>query len=242
MKILVEDSLPVACFDLARGLKETLGCPALCASSTAEALRCLKIEKDAIGVIIFTLDLGPDEGLSFIQKVKEHCNAEAIRVPRFLVLSPGPLTAGYESRFRIIGAECLLLGFRQQVYATVRRMIFEILCEKGRSTIIVDRTGSEPKCFILGAACSELILCGPRLLPILIFMAVHFGTEISTRTLAEVADIREAWVRVYLSRLRTRYDEARLKVGVEIPGREVFRTFRRDGGFVHVLNARVIFC
>jgi hypothetical protein len=44
-------------------------------------------------------------------------------------------------------------------------------------------------------------------------MAIHYGTEISTRTLAEVTDVTEASVRVYLNRPRVRYDEARLKVG-----------------------------
>jgi len=76
---------------------------------------------------------------------------------------------------------------------------------------------------------------------ILNYLAIHYGTEISTRTLAEVADITEASVRVYLNRLRARFDEARLKVGVEIPGKDVFRTFRRDGAFVHILRARVMF-
>jgi len=241
MKILAVDSLQVACSTLARGLKVTLGCEAFCALSTAEALQCLGIEKDAIGVIILSLEMGPDAGLSFIQDVKEFCKAAALRVPRFLVLTPGPLIAGYESRFRVIGAECLLFGYEEQVYATVRRMMFEAVCEKGRPTIVVDRSGQHLRFFILGVARAELIRCGPRLLLILNYLAIHYGTEISTRTLAEVADITEAWVRVYMRRLRNRFDEARLMVGVEIPGKEVFRTFRRDGGFVHMLSARVMF-
>lgn len=242
MKILVVDSVPVACSTLACGLKETLGCEALCATSNAEVLRCLRVEKDTVGVLIYSLELGPDEGLSFIRKVREHCKAAAIRVPKFLILTPGPLTGGYESKFRTIGAECLLFGFVQQVYATVRRMLFEAMCEKGKATIIVDRSGLDSKFYILGPARSELILCGPRQIPIFNFATIHYGTEISNRTLAEVADITEPSVRVYWARLIARFDEARLKVGVEIPGKEVFRTFRRDGGYVHVLNARVIFC
>lgn len=242
MKILVVDSLPVACSTLARGLKETLGCEALCASSTNEVLRCLRTQKDGIGVIVYSLELGPNEGLSFVRKVKAHCNAAAIRAPRFLIRTPGPLTGGYETKFRIIGAECLLFGFVQQVYATVRRMLFEAMCEKGRPTIIVDRSQPETRFFILGPARSELILCGPRQIPIFNYAAIHYGTEISTRTLAEVADITEASVRVYWGRLIARFDEARLKAGVEISGKEVFRTFRRDGAFVHLLNARVMFC
>jgi len=241
MKILIVDSLPAASSTLARGLRETLGYESICAASTAEALRRLRVERDAIGVVVHSLELGPDVGLSFIQMVKEQCKAAATRVPRFLVLTPGPLTAGYENRFRIVGAECLLLGFEQQVHATVRRMVFEAVCEKGRPTIIVDHSGPEPKFFILGAARSEYIPCGPRILPILNYLAIHYGTEISTRTLAEVADITEAYLRVYMRRLRARYDEARLRVGVEIPGKAVFRTFRRDGAYVHVLLARVMF-
>jgi hypothetical protein len=71
--------------------------------------------------------------------------------------------------------------------------------------------------------------------------AINFGTELSTLTLAETAEIAIASVRVYLSRLRARYDEARMKVGVDVPGREVFCTRRKDGAFVHVLRARVLF-
>lgn len=241
MKILVVDSVPVACSTLARGLKETLGRETLCASSTIEVLRCLRKEKDAIAVIVYSLELGPDEGLSFIQKIREHCMAATIRVPRVLVRCPGELTGGYEDRFRDLDAECLLFGLVQQVYAKVRRMLFNAMCEKGRPTIIVDRSGPEPRFFIRGAARSWSIPCGPRLIPIFNYLAIHCGTELSTRTLAEIADITEGSVRVYLNRLRARYDETRLKAGVEIPGKEVFRTFRRDGAFVHVLSARVLF-
>ena len=241
MKIIVVDSLPVSCSTLARGLRETSGYEALCAASAAEALSCLRIEKDSIGLIILSLEMGPETGLLFIQTTKEYCKAQAIRVPRFLVLTPGPLTAGYENRFRIIGAECLLLGFEQQVHATVRRMMFETVCEKGKPTIIVDRSGPDPKFFLLGPARSELIRYGPRLLPIINYMAIHYGTEISTRRLAEVADITQPSIRVYLNRLRARFDEARLKVGVEILGKQVFCTIRRDGAFVHILRARLRF-
>jgi len=241
MMVLVVDSISAATSPLARGIKNSLRCEVSCASSPQEALRRLRTEKDTIGVIVHSLELGPDAGLSFIQAVREHCRTAAIRVPRFLVLTPGPLTAAYDSRFRIMGAECLLLGFEQQVYASIRRIIFESVCEKGRPTIIVDRSGPEARFVLLGVARSELIRCGPRLLLILNYLAIHSGTEISTRTLAEVADITEAWVRVYMRRLRSRFDEARLMVGVEIPGKEVFRTSRRDGGFVHMLSARVMF-
>jgi hypothetical protein len=240
-KILIVDSQPVACSALARGLKQKLGCEVLCTSLPHEAMRCLRVEKDSVGVIVYTLELGPETGLSFVRTIKEHCKAEAIRIPKFLVLTPGELTGGYEGRFQINGAECLLLGYEKQVCSTVRRMMSQSACEKGRPTIIVDRSESEPRFFVLGGALLELIACGPRLIPILNYLAIHYGTEISTRTLAEVADITEASVRVYLSRLRTRYDEARLKVGIEIPGKEVFRTFRRDGDNVHMLDARVKF-
>jgi hypothetical protein len=241
------DSLPVAGLTLARGLKETLGYEVIRASSTAEALRCLRTEQDRIGVIILALETGPDAGLSFVRNVKDYCEAAAIRIPRFLNLSPGPLGSNYErnaaheNKFRIAGAECLLLGFEQQVHATVRRMMFESVCEKGTPTIIVDRCGPGTRFFVLGPARAELIPCGPRLVPIFNCMAIHYGTEISTRTLAEVADITDRYVRVYMHRLKSRYDQARKKVGVEILGKEVFRTFRRDGAHVHMLNARVKF-
>jgi len=241
MKILVIDSLAVARFTLAKELRETLRREVLCAASIQESLNVLQVEKDAIGVIILALELGPEAGISFIQKIREFCNAAAIRVPRFLVLTPGPLRGGYENRFRIIGAECLLYGYVQQVCATVQRMIFEALSENGRATIFVDRSGSDPRFRLFGTASSELIRCGPRLLPMMNYFAIHFGTELSTLTLAEMANITVSSVKVYLRRLRARFDEAKIKVGVEIPGSEVFCTLRRDGAFVHILRARVLF-
>ena len=242
MKILVVDSVPVACSTLARGLKKRRWAARHFAPH--QPTRCYdacELRRTQSGSLSTRWNWARIEGLSFLQRVKAHCKAAAIRVPRFLILTPGALTGGYESRLRDLNTECLLFGFVQQVYATVRRMLFEAMCEKGRPTIIVDRSGAEPRFLILGAARSWLIPCGPRLIPIFNYLAIHYGTEISTRTLAEVADITEASVRVYLSRLRTRYDEARLKVGVEISGKEVFRTFRRDGAFVHVLSVRVLF-
>jgi hypothetical protein len=241
MKILVVDSLPVACSTLARELNKTLRYEALCASSTAESLRFLQIEKDAITVIVHSLEMGPDAGISFIQTIREFCIAASIRVPRFVVLSPGPLTGRYIKRFRILNAVYLLHGFVQQVCETVKELIDDALCEKGRPTILVDRLGPASQFSLLGAATSELIRYGPRVLPMMNFFAIHFGTELSTLTLAEVADITAAYVRVYMGLLRAGFDQARVKVGVEIPGREVFCTFRRDGAHVHVLRARVLF-
>lgn len=189
MKILVVDSIPAAYSTLARGLKNTLGCEVLCASSPQEALLRMRTEKDTIGVFVRSLELGPEPGLSFIQQMMEYCKAAAVRTPRFVMLTPGPLPPGdgrYESRFRIIGAECLLQGNEAQLHTTVRRMMFELACEKGRPTIIVDRSDPETRFFILGVARSQLILCRPSLIPIFNYRAIHFGTAISTRTLAEV--------------------------------------------------------
>jgi hypothetical protein len=241
MKILVVDSVPIASSTLASYLRKVLGYDVLCASSATETLQWLTIEKDVIGVVIVFLDIPPGAGLASVQRIREFCSAAALRIPRFLILTPGPIAPGYESKFRIAGAECLLYGFMQQVQVTVRRMLFEVLCEKGRATILVDRSGPDSKFLVSGVVRPELISCGCRLLPILNRFAVSCGTELSTLTLAEVADITVGSVRVYLSRLRARFDEARIKVGVNTPGSEVFCTRRKDGAFVHVLTARVIF-
>jgi hypothetical protein len=241
MKILVVDSVAAACSSLAHGLKEALGNETLCASSAAEALCWFQVERDSIGVVIFFLETDPNSGFSFIRKIQDFCQAMTIRRPRFLVLTPGPLTAGFDSRFRTIGAECILYGFAQQLYATARRLIFEAICENKKTTILVDRTGLESKFLVVGPARPELISCGHRLLPMMNCFAINFGTELSTLDLADAAEIAIASVRVYLSRLRARYDEARMKVGVDVPGREVFCTRRKDGAFVHILRARVLF-
>ena len=59
--------------------------------------------------------------------------------------------------------------------------------------------------------------------------------------MAEAADISLGYVRVYLNRIRAVYDKTRIIVGVDIPGVEVFWTGRKDGAYVHVLKARVLF-
>jgi hypothetical protein len=241
MKILVVDSAHVSCSTLASDLKKELGHEAIPAITPAEALRWLSIELDVIGVVVVTLELGPDAGLSFIRKVREFCNSAAIRVPKFLVLTPGPLPDHYEERFQIMDAVCLLYGYWPQTLVTVHRLISKTLSEKGRPTISVDRSGPDSKFLVLGSSRPELISCGPRLLPMMNNFVINFGTELSTSTLAEVSDITLSSVRVYLNRLRARYDEARIKVGIDMPGREVFCTRRKDGAFVHVLKARVIF-
>jgi hypothetical protein len=121
-------------------------------------------------------------------------------------------------------------------------MVFEAACEKGKPTIIVDRSGPIIKFYLLGPGDRELIGYGPRLVPMMNYYAINFGTELSTSILAEAADITDSSVKVYIKRLREGFDEARIKVGVEIPGRSVFCTRRKDGAFVHVLRARVVFC
>jgi hypothetical protein len=241
MRILVVDPVPAACATLARGLRETIGCETLCASSTVEAIRRLQIEKDTIGIIIFFLETGPEAGLSFIRTIRESSEAVVIRPPSFLVLTPGPLTDGYIWKFRNLRVECLLYGFPLQVYETARGLVSDALRETGRPTIVVDRSGPITKFYLRGPSGMELIGYGPRLVPMMNYFAINFGTELSTAMLAEAADITNCSVRVYLKRLRDRYDEARVKVGVDILGRSVFCTMRKDGAFVHVLKTRTLF-
>ena len=241
MKILVVDPVSAAGLTFARGLKDRLGNETRYAQSTNEAQRWLQIEKDAIGVVILFLEAGPEPGLSFIRKIREFCEAAAIRPPSFLVLTPGTMRDGYEGRFRAMRAECLLYGYEKQLYSTVRRLIFDATCERGRPTIVVDRSGRYARFDLLGPASSELISYGPSLLPMMNQFAINFGTELSTSRLAEACDITRFSVPTYLNRLRAGFDFARIKVGVDIPGNQVFHTMRKDGGFVHILRARVLF-
>jgi len=241
MKILVQDSVPAVSATLARALGEAIGHETLYASSDVEALSWLQIEKDAIGVVVYFLEDVPEAGLSFIRKVREFCGAAAIRIPRFLVLTPGALRDGYEGRFRAMGAECLLNGFEKQMIATVRRLTFDALCEHGRPTFVLDRSGLYMKFNLVGAARSELIPYGQHLHPMMNCLAINFGTGLSSAMLADAADISLSSVSAYLVRLRAGYDETRVKVGVDIPGREVISTARKDGAYVHTLKARVLF-
>ena len=141
MKILVVDSVPAACLTTARALKERLGKESRCASSINEALGWFQIDKDAIGVVVIFLETKPESGLDFIRKIRDFCESAAIRPPSFLVLTPGILMDGYEGRFRAMRAECILYGYADQMYSKVRRLIFDANCERGRSTIVVDRSG-----------------------------------------------------------------------------------------------------
>lgn len=241
MKILIIDSVHAACITLARGIKANLGFDAVCASSTLEALVRLEVERDTISLIVLNLELGPDAGLLFLEAVRQFCRASVIRTPKFLILTPGALTPGYEERFGIFGAQCLLQGYAMQTYASIRKLIFVANCAQGKVTILVNRSWPESQFLILGTARSELIACGPKIHPLMNYFAVNFCTELSTAGLAEVADIALASVRVYLARLRARYDEARLRVGIDTPGTSVFFTKRKDGGYVHMLRARVLF-
>jgi hypothetical protein len=241
VKILVMDSIPAACLTLARGLNETLGHETRCASSTVEALRWLKIEKDAIGVVVFFLEADPETGLSFIRKIRDFSEAAAYRPPCFVALTPGTLRDGYEGRLRAMRAECLLHGNVQQVYSTVRRLIFDATCERGRPTIVVDRSGRYTKFNLLGPAHSVLLPYVPSLLPTMNYFAVNFGTLLSISMLAEASDITIGTGRVYVKRLRDGYDEVRAEAGVDIPGQEVFYTSRKGGAFVYTLKARVLF-
>jgi len=71
--------------------------------------------------------------------------------------------------------------------------------------------------------------------------AINFGMEIPTETLAEVAEITISSVKVYLRRLRAGFEVSSRRAGLYISGENVFCTFRKDGAFVHMLRARVLF-
>lgn len=241
MKILVVDSVHAACITLARGITANLRFEALCASSTMEALARLEMERDTISLIVLNLELGPEAGLVFLETIREFCRAAVLRTPRFLILTPGAMTDRYEERFGTFGAQCLLQGYAKQTFASIRKLVVEANRARSKVTILVNRSWPESRFLVLGSARSELIACGPRLHPLMNYFAVNFGTELSTISLAEVADIAVASVRVYLARLRARYDEARSKIGIDIPGSSVFFTERKDGSYVHMLRARVLF-
>jgi hypothetical protein len=226
---------------MAQDLNRALGLQAFHASSIEDATRQLEVERDRIGVVVFFLDSHPETGLSFVRDVKELCELSAIRCPHFVVLTPGDLDAGYLRQFRMAGAECRVYGFPKELHATVRRIAFERACENGKPNIVVERALHRTKFYLVGPSGREVLAYGPRLMPMMNAFAVNFGTELSTAELAETADILVGSVRVYLMRLRAGYEKAREKVGVCVPAKAVFCTLRKDGGFVHVLKARVVF-
>lgn len=241
MKLLVMDSISAAGATIAHDLTRTLGHHTAYASCPDEVFMRLKCEKDAVGIIVFFLEAIPEMGLAFVRNVREFCSFSAIRCPRFLVLTPGNLRRGYRCKFRTFGAECIVYGFPEQLYATAGEMVFEAICENGKPTIVVERVAHRTEFWLLGPAGRELFSVGSRLLPMMNYFAIHFGTELSTADLAEATETTLVSVRVYLDRLRERFDEAARKVGVTIAGKDVFCTFRKDGGFMHVLRARVLF-
>lgn len=241
MKIMVVDRSKPGGVALAQGLNKTLGNRALYASSLAEAMSHLHKELDSIGVIVFTLDANPEVGLSFIRSVKEFCEVAVIRRPSFVVLSPIQFSSAYHLKFRVMGAECLLHGFVDQVYVAVRNLISVMTREDGMPTFHVLRSEGHPSFHLLGRTHSKEMNFGPRLLRVVNHFAVYRNHWLSTMRVAEAADISLASVRVYLDRIRAVYDETRKRVGVDIPGSDVFWTGRKDGAYVHVLKARVLF-
>ena len=58
MKTFVAGSVPVGCSTSAHGIRKTHGCDACCACSTVESPVHLSQEKQSIGVIIPSLEVG----------------------------------------------------------------------------------------------------------------------------------------------------------------------------------------
>ena len=241
MRILVLDSVDAAGATIAHDLNQEFHVEAICGNSIDGAHRFFETHRDSIGIIVKFLDEDPEKGIVFIREIEEGCRIAEIRCPHFLFLTPGHLSAAYNSRFRAMGAECLVFGFPKQLQATVRRMMFETRCSNGKATIIVDRSEGCARFYLLGPAKREMISHGPRLTGILNYLAINFGVEISTEKLAEIAGITVSSVKVYLQRLRAAIELAARNAGSPVPGQEVLCTFRKDGAFVHVLRARVLF-
>ncbi|HZP07064.1 MAG TPA: hypothetical protein VFB43_19350 [Terracidiphilus sp.] len=152
MKILLVDPIPAAGAAIAGSLRDAIRHETLHATSSDSALKVLEVQKDSIGIIVKFLDYGPEDGISFIQEVHEFSRIAAIRCPKVVLLTPGDLSASYESRFRSSGAECIVYGYPKQLRATVKRLMFESRCENGKSTIVVDRRGGIPQFYVLGPA------------------------------------------------------------------------------------------
>jgi hypothetical protein len=241
VKILVMDSISAAGTTIARDLNTALGLQTVHVPNVEGALDECTREKDGIGIVVFFLEADAEAGLSFIRHMRDFFESAHLHCPRFVVLTPGNIAPGYVGRFRDLGAECLVYGFPAQLIATVRWLIFQSRIEKGRPTIVVERTRYGIKFWLHGPSTRVLIGYGPRLLALMNFLAVNFGIELSTASLAEAAEIDVQAVRVYLARLRAGYDEARTKAGVASSATDVFRTRRKDGGWVHVLSARIVF-
>lgn len=245
MKLLVKDSIPAACATIARDIQSAQGYQTVQAYSTEDVLRLLRADKDAIGIVAFFLE-DPELGLDLMQKVRDFCAEEAIRCPRFVVRTPGDLSrmhgdlSGYYRRFRAFDAECIVAGSIEQLNWTIGRMVTEQKYENGKPTFAVERS-PYTRFWLLGAVKRALFTIGPRQLSLMNHFAINFGCELSTASLAEAADITVPYVPVYLARLRKRFDETAKSIGLNFLGKDVFRTFRKDGGFVHVLSARILF-
>lgn len=181
---------------------------------------------------------------AFIREVRDLCLFAAFCCPRILVTTPGGLSRrylGFRRRFKGSGAHCIVAGNPGELYASIEEIISEETCENGMPTIIVEREAYRTKFWLLGPAGRELIAIGSRQVPLVNYFAINFRTELSTVDLAEAADTALEYIRVYLERIRERFDEAAGKAGTTIAGKDVFCTFRKDGAFVYVLRARVLF-
>lgn len=66
-------------------------------------------------------------------------------------------------------------------------------------------------------------------------------TLCATSAVEAMTYIKIGYVRIYLARLRQAYDEARPKVGVPYPGKDVFWTGRVNGEYGHQIRANVYF-
>ena len=204
-------------------------------------MMCLKKENDSIGIIVFFLDEGPDIGLSFVRAVREYCEERIIKSPDFLIFPTFELPTERTDEYAALGAECLPFATAKQVYLKVRNLIRRKNREQGRPRFHVIRLNGVPIFFLDGPAKSVQLELGPRVLNLMVYLAVNARTLHSTLQLADAADISIGYVRIYLARLRRAYDEARLKVGVQYPGKDVFWTGRVNGEYGHQLKANVFF-
>jgi hypothetical protein len=242
MKTLLIERPGGAFHEFIAGVRTATECPIVHADSIAEGLRHFENGYNNIQIAVCTIERDPNEAIRFVKQIRSLAQQAMVTAPRTFILTTEPQPEWASDTLEKLGAEHLLRGFHDQIFAKLRLVRWQLRSKKSLPTIYITRrhglvsaVGFRPTSHIADLA------IGAKLRELVRYLGLYPTTEHTTRMLADELGVSMQSTKVYVGRLREAANRLYREGKIPCEGKDLFWTETRPGGFVHGLRANVVF-
>jgi len=201
MRILVIEEWSEATNVFIQGLHTGTACRIEQAESIDDGLLRILHGGGSIDIVICTVDHAPDDALRLPERVRTATSHALIRCPQMVVLASPPLPLPYAAKCMDQRVTYLLRDSTEQVFETVKVMLWRLRAVKSGPTIRIEFRGGHYQFFICAPTSSEEIRVSTRIGQLLLLLAREFKACTVEMLAAELGISRQS-VKKYIRELR----------------------------------------